>query len=916
MNGSPAFALPTRTNALARRCLRGCGYREDLIRDDFPMLADRKGLITFAHRPFDARSACIAVLPSTENPAADILACRETGVSLVFIAGDNSWDVWAQTHAEPRRLRTLATNQVDNYFHHHRDEFAPGTIFRAKTWQRAGVGRQLDFVDTGLLPMLEHETGRRLLDLFERMVAVTMNHLGWDGVPESTDDAHWLTKSNFWLLAAKLLQDKRVTRFINLDIGDVKTVFQRVGDHYDRKNPNPPKIDGRFRALQEAARIAATPPNFRNITAEALGVLYEEALISPTTRKLLGTHRTPTYLADYMVARLSGWIEELGYKHCHIFEPACGHAPFLSGALRLVSDMLPASIADDSKQRHDYLRDHLRGCDNDAFALEIARLCLTLADIPNENGWVLEFEDMFAAGALARETQAAAVVLANPPFEREQAATFLQGIVQALRPGAVFGFVLPVNELSGAASGPVRRKLLAECEIKEISVFPDKMFRFASVETGIVLGRKHEAKRATIPASILFRRIRESKMDAFRERYDDSWRDKVEADWLVKSNDGRLVVPELHRVWDACRMLPKFKQFADIGQGLSHRSGDDPQLPEGTITESKEKHPKLVEGFASIDDSPDTHLQPSIWWLNTAKATILRPRHGATPGIPQVVMNYAPVDRDVWRLKAFIDPVGRPLTSDFLVIRSRSLPLEYLWATCNSPIANAFAFAFGTKRHTTAGVFRHLPVPEISPEGIAKVRSTALAYLNAATEFTTKTQAQAAKAKSNAKSAKAQTLSASRQMRLGFASEPTEEEIKAASERLRALHWRVDAEVLRLYALPPELERELLDTFDGVRRVGVPFEQTHYIPRECPDVLTLDDFLRITDEWDSTEARRCELVEKRIKSGGRTTEEESQFRQLQRLLMLRRRLYSPLPTAEIKALTKQIKEGAKWEEED
>ena len=55
-------------------------------------------------------------------------------------------------------------------------------IFRAKTWQRAGVGRQLDFVDAGLLPLVEHEAGRRLLDMFERMVAVTMNRLGWDVV--------------------------------------------------------------------------------------------------------------------------------------------------------------------------------------------------------------------------------------------------------------------------------------------------------------------------------------------------------------------------------------------------------------------------------------------------------------------------------------------------------------------------------------------------------------------------------------------------------------------------------------------------------------------------------------------------------------------------------------------------------------
>src|ERR1035437_8747536 len=106
-----------------------------------------------------------------------------------------------------------------------------------------------------------------------------------------------------------------------------------------------------------------------------------------------------------MLARLSGWIEELGHKRCHIFEPACGHAPFLSGALRIVSDMLPASIADDPKERHDFLKGHLRGCDSDSFALEIARLSLTLADIPGENGWVLNDGAMFAGSTLAHRSE-------------------------------------------------------------------------------------------------------------------------------------------------------------------------------------------------------------------------------------------------------------------------------------------------------------------------------------------------------------------------------------------------------------------------------------------------------------------------------------------------------------------------------
>jgi hypothetical protein len=149
-------------------------------------------------------------------------------------------------------------------------------------------------------------------------------------------------------------------------------------------------------------------------------------------------------------------------------------------------------------------------------------------------------------------------------------------------------------------------------------------------------------------------------------------------------------------------------------------------------------------------------------------------------------------------------------------------------------------------------------------------------------------------------------------MQLGIGDAPSDDEIQAASERLRALHWRVDAEVLRLYALPPKLERELLDTFDGVRRVGVPFEQTRYIPREFRDVATLDEFLRITDEWDATDAQRCELIEKRIKTGRRTPEEEKEFRSLQRLLSSHRRYHNPQPMIDEDKLRRLLEEDKRW----
>jgi hypothetical protein len=802
----------------------------------------------------------------------------------------------------------LKTSEVENYFQQHQSQLAPGVIFRAKTWQRLGEGQQLDFVDADLLPMLERDAGLRLRNLFERMVGATMDFLGWNSVPNNVDDAHWLTKANFWLLAAKLLHEKRVPRFINLDFNDVRTIFSRIGYHYNRANPDPPRINGRLRALQESARLAAAPPHFYNISAETLGVLYEEALISPTTRKLLGTHRTPTYLVDYILARLSGWIEELGAKHCYIFEPACGHAPFLSGALRLVSDMLPASIADDATERHEFLKEHLRGCDNDPFALEIARLSLTLADIPNENGWVLRSGDMFADSLLVTETASSSVVLANPPFGEEKAAKFLQRTVPALRPGALFGFVLPINELTGAACADVRRQMLAECDIKEISVFPDRMFKFASVETGILLGRKRDAKKPTISVGIRFRRVRESKMTDFRQRYEDSWRDMVDAQWLASINKARFVVPEMRSLWEHCHSLKHLEEFAFVTKGFDFKSLEDSGFPRGEITDSEEPHAGFVQGYKNLQNEPETHLTPKLVWLNPDPRIIKVTRGGTAENIPQVLQSYSPTDRDQWRHKAFVDSVGRRATSRFLIIRPRSpaLPLEVLWAFLNSPLANAFTFVRTTKRDITVGALRALPTPNLELASVRRVAVAAKAYLGAAVKFTRRSENSAVKTKRSVPKKNARKDTAIDQMPLGLPGQQSDEAIAVAKQHLRALHWRVDAEVLRLYALPPELERELLDAFDGVPRVGVPFVQTQYIPRDFRDASTLDEFLRITDEWEQTDERRCRLIEKRINSGARSAEEEKEFRYLQRLLMLHRRFYAPLPTAKIKAVRKQL----------
>ena len=96
---------------------------------------------------------------------------------------------------------------MPGFFRQHAAELAPGAIYRAKTWARLENTYQLEFVDTGLLPVVEEEAGDKLRSVIERVVSSTRNRLGWTEV--SDNDGRWLLQATFWLLAAKILQDKQ-----------------------------------------------------------------------------------------------------------------------------------------------------------------------------------------------------------------------------------------------------------------------------------------------------------------------------------------------------------------------------------------------------------------------------------------------------------------------------------------------------------------------------------------------------------------------------------------------------------------------------------------------------------------------------------------------------------------------------------
>ena len=770
-----------------RGSLRACGYHPDLLRSDFAF-GERQlvPLVGFAQLPTDSRSACLAVVSSTRAPRIAVESCKALGAPLVFVCFEDSLQWWKQGATLAQYLESIPANEVSQFFQTHQKDFAPDAVYRAKTWGRFQTEYQLQFVDLGLMPLVEAEVGNSLGRLIERNVAELKRSLGWEQV--STEEGHWLLKTVFWLVSGKILHDKQVASFQDLDLTDVEDIFRRVAAHYGAK-PIVPGSRKKLEALREAARTIGQFSSLVLTTTESLAHVYENTLITKETRSKLGTHSTPSYLVDYVVGNLAEWIAEIPINERSVYEPACGHAAFLVSAMRLLTELLPVDRSAPSK-RGQYLRRRLHGNDVDSFALELARLSLTLTDIPNPDGWDLHAADMFVGDRIGELAKKSTILLANPPFDNftvaeqrsyrskgsqirfiNKSAEMLWRALLNLPEDAVFGVVLPQTVLHSNNAEELRKFLASQCELKEVCLFPDKVFSFSDAESAILVCRR---KRVADSHQVRYRRIRERELPVFRSDYAASTTRDVSQSRFCREDSYSLRLPDLEEVWDALATNPTLGTVAEVGQGLNYHGE---HLPRGSTTYSKERFPRSQAGFVLFDSGLQVHQLPRQYWMNLRASVIRRPMSGTTVGTPQVLLNYAPASRGPWRLKALIDDRGCPVTSNFVVVRptTRASSLYSLWALLNSPIANAYAFSHLGKRHNIVGDMRNIPTPRNA--SLDTVDHAARAYLDSASS----------------------------------GAEPA---------KLRELLLHLDCEVLKVYSLPLSLENSLLSIFRGW--VGIP----------------------------------------------------------------------------------------------
>jgi hypothetical protein len=515
----------------------------------------------------------------------------------------------------------------------------------------------------------------------------------------------------------------------------------------------------------------------------------------------------------------------------------------------------------DGKVRHDYLKKHLHGIEYDPFALEVAQLSLTLADIPHGNTWNLKQADMFLGTTLEAGAKKCGVLLANPPYERftekeramyakagveidanTKACEMLRRTIPHLAEGACFGVVVPQGFLYSMEGTPLRRKILSGFELREIDIFGDELFEKSDHEAAVLMGRRKVRKSTS--RQVWFRRVRNATVEAFRERFVFSSEEIVGDSRFAATDLADLRVPELGDLWKYLSDYPMLKDSATLGQGLAFKGRT---LPKAAWTTHGPPEETDTLGFANVPGDLNIFGAPPKVGINLNRSVILHVRAGMPYGKPQVLLNYHPVSRDAWRLKATLDTLGLAITSSFIAVRpiQPNINMLYVWAILNSPIANAFACCHLGKRDILVGTMRKMPVPRWSPTYAARVEQAAMRY---------------------------RTLAASPGQLFNA---------EATPEGIRQALMAMDAAVLQAYDLPPRLERQLLNLFAGVPRKGVGCEFTGYYPPGFSSSLPLhmllsERFQRAAADVtsDRFKAGQSEHVRKVLAAAAADTDEE------------------------------------------
>jgi hypothetical protein len=877
-----------------RNALESAGFENQLIAEDYSFtdfednsaVLNHVPLAAFSGYPCTYRNACVGVLFGNKNAngAGWVHRHRALGAPLVFEVGEGMVQPWSVGPKEARPDgRPFPLSSLGASFQSHRTVWNKEALGRLKSASDAKPNPQLDFYDTGLLPVLEEFFQAKLKDLLERAFADTAEC--YRSVHGKDPAVEFLFPYLFRFVTAKIFMDRADAQGWN-SLSTPRQILDKAESHSGSGLLK--RLPAAFldrRVLAKAWGSIDGTLRFHNLSVPDLVAIYEDLFIDDTTRRKLGVHSTPLGLASYIVNHLP-W-DNIPIDQRVVLEGFCGHGIFLAQAMERMSQDLDPKWT--PRQRHQYFQKRLIGVEKDPLAIEVCRLLLTLSDYPNDNSWQLHHSDVFDWPEWDSALKSASVVLANPPYEpfpaderkrvgatkAQPPAEFIHRLMR--QPPALLGLVLPKSFVSGPFFRDANRQIAQRYADVSIVELP-KLFKYADNETVAVMAS--ERRDAGKHVSVHYAEVLPDKTAEFLQDFRISRERTAKLAVPTAEQDFTLWIPPASSIFDCFADAPTLGQISKIRQGLhwNPRKDGKPRTAlrmdvasdtprKGFLLGAEKMAGNLAQlqlrNFRYLSILPEHHHPRDKAWRNPWEK-------------PKVVFNACRFERkSPWRVAAWADTKGFSFTKAYFAVWPQTGVSEFaLAAILCSPLANAFCFERDLDRNNRIATLENLPLPSVNLLGTS--------------------------GKLHQQAKKLQALLSP----CDFDRQPSEQNITEAFIRL-------DAAVLEAYDLPARVQRQLLNQFQGWKRpVAVPF--TGYFPDHFKDVTTLKDFVAIQYDWDKTNERRCDLIDKELSKAGLTSEEHQELDRLQHLADLLVRLKEPYPLEELGGLVAELKAKGKW----
>ena len=134
-------------------------------------------LAAFTHLPESYRSAAFGVITGELNETA-IVERRALGAPILFAIDDSQVGVWRVGALDaPRLLERVSLEALPDLFERNRLTWRPQAVHRAKSLYQSQPEYQLDFVDLGLIPAIEHEVEEKLDRLLQQVIGALLEDL-------------------------------------------------------------------------------------------------------------------------------------------------------------------------------------------------------------------------------------------------------------------------------------------------------------------------------------------------------------------------------------------------------------------------------------------------------------------------------------------------------------------------------------------------------------------------------------------------------------------------------------------------------------------------------------------------------------------------------------------------------------------